>query len=56
MNLKKVPTSKRFRQEKDGSRTPIYTMTFANGDKVIYEPGIATTIYKDTGRREVQYG
>ncbi len=55
MNLKKVPTSKRFRQEKDGSRTPIYTMIFANGDKVIYEPGKVTTIYKDTRKKEVQY-
>ncbi len=49
MKLRKTPANKRYRQETDGTRTPIYTMYFANGDKVIYEPGKATTIYASGG-------
>ena len=44
MKLRKTPVNKRFRQEADGTKTPIYTMYFDNGDKVTYEPGKATSI------------
>ena len=50
MRLLKTPANKRFRQEEDGTKTPIFTIYFDNGDKVIYEPGKATTVYAKGGR------
>ena len=49
MRLLKTPANKRFRQEEDGTKTPIFTIYFDNGDKVIYEPGKATTVYAKGG-------
>ena len=49
MRLLKTPANKRFRQEEDGTKTPIFTVYFDNGDKVIYEPGKATTVYAKGG-------
>ena len=53
MKLRKTPAKNRFRQEADGTKVPVYTMYFNNGDRVTYEPGKATTIYA-TGRVSVQ--
>ena len=54
MKLRKTPANKRFRQEEDGTRVPIYTMYFDNGDKVTYEPGKATSITA-SGQVSVQF-
>lgn len=49
MKLRKTPAKQRYRAEADGTKTPIYTMYFENGDKVIFEPGKATTVYATGG-------
>lgn len=54
MKLRKTPAKNRFRQEADGTKTPIYTMYFDNGDKVTYEPGKATSITA-SGQVSVQF-